>query len=97
MTFYMIAGGGPTRVSYHVVRHELFSLIPREVDTVIDFRLISLDGRWLMYDAVMDGTSLVGSYHAQFANIIREASCAQLIERIKAKTLTVKLFEKSGL
>ena len=72
-------------------------LVGNKVDTVIDFRLISLDGRWLMYDAVMDGTSLVGSYHAQFANIIREASCAQLIARIKAKTLTVKLFEKSGL
>ncbi|MBA2484970.1 MAG: ABC transporter substrate-binding protein [Nitrospira sp.] len=67
-----------------------------KVDTFIDFRLISRDGGWLVYDAVMDGASLVGSYHAQFASIIREASCAQLMERIKEKTLIVKLFEKSG-
>jgi phospholipid transport system substrate-binding protein len=44
----------------------------------------------------MDGGSLVASYHAQFANIIREASCAQLMERIKEKTLVVKLFERIG-
>lgn len=71
-------------------------LVGDKVDTFIDFRLMSQDGRWLVYDAVMDGASLVGSYHAQFARIIREASCAQLMERIKEKTLIVKLFEKSG-
>jgi len=71
-------------------------LVGEKVDTFIDFRLVSQDGRWLVYDAVMDGGSLVASYHAQFASIIRDASCAQLIERIKEKTLVVKLFEKSG-
>ena len=71
-------------------------LVGDKVDTFIDFRLMSQDGRWLMYDAVMDGGSLVGSYHAQFASIIREASCAQLMERIKEKTLLMKQFEKSG-
>ncbi len=71
-------------------------LVGDKVDTFIDFRLMSQDGRWLVYDAVMDGASLVGNYHAQFASIIREGSCAQLMERIKEKTLIVKLFEKSG-
>lgn len=71
-------------------------LIGDKVDTLIDFRLVNHDGRWLVYDAVMDGGSLVGSYHAQFANIIRDASCAELMERIKEKTLIVKLFEKTG-
>jgi len=71
-------------------------LVGDKVDTFIDFRLMTQDGQWLVYDAVMDGASLVGSYHAQFASIIREASCAQLMERIKEKTLIVKLFEKSG-
>ncbi|MGZ8383015.1 MAG: MlaC/ttg2D family ABC transporter substrate-binding protein [Nitrospira sp.] len=71
-------------------------LVGDKVDTYIDFRLMSQDGHWLVYDAVMDGSSLVGSYHAQFASIIREASCAQLMERIKEKTLIVKLFERGG-
>jgi len=72
------------------------SLVGDKVDTFIDFRLMNQKGQWLVYDAVMDGSSLVGSYHAQFASIIREASCAQLMERIKEKTLIVKLFERSG-
>ncbi len=78
------------------LRRSKTRLVGDKVDTFIDFRLISRDGGWLVYDAVMDGASLVGSYHAQFASIIREASCAQLMERIKEKTLIVKLFEKSG-
>jgi ABC-type transport system involved in resistance to organic solvents, auxiliary component len=72
-------------------------LIGDKVDTLIDFRLVSQDGKWLVYDAVMDGSGLVKNYQAQFANIIREASYARLMERIKEKTLIVKLFEKSGL
>ncbi len=71
-------------------------LVGDKVDTFIDFRLMRQDGRWLVYDAILDGASLVGSYHAQFASIIREASCAQLMDRIKEKTLIVKLFEKSS-
>lgn len=71
-------------------------LVGDKVDTLIDFRLVSQDGSWLVYDAVMAGAGLVGNYHAQFTRIIREASCARLMERIKEKTLIVKLFEKSG-
>ncbi len=90
------------RISYLSERRESgfaevkTSLVGDKVDTFIDFRLMNQNGRWLVYDAVMDGSSLVGSYHAQFASIIREASCAQLMERIKEKTLIVKLFERSG-
>ena len=71
-------------------------LVGNKVDTFIDFRLVSQDGRWLVYDAVMDGGSLVARSIAQFASIIRGASCEQLMERIKERTLVVKLFEKSG-
>ena len=90
------------RISYLSERRESgfaevkTSLVGDKVDTFIDFRLMKQNGQWLVYDAVMDGSSLVGSYHAQFASIIREASCAQLVERIKEKTLIVKLFERSG-
>jgi phospholipid transport system substrate-binding protein len=68
-------------------------LVGSKVDTAIDFRLIRIDGRWLVYDAVIDGVSLVGSYRAQFASIIRGASLAQLMEKLEDKTLLVKLFE----
>ena len=68
-------------------------LLGNKVDTFIDFRLSRVDGQWLIYDAVMDGTSLVGDYRAQFARIIRVTSPADLINRMKEQTLIVKLFE----
>jgi phospholipid transport system substrate-binding protein len=67
-----------------------------KVDTALDFRLLRHEGQWLVYDVVIEGVSLVGSYRAQFASIIRHASCAQLMERIKEQTLLVKWFENDG-
>jgi phospholipid transport system substrate-binding protein len=64
-----------------------------KVDTAVDFRLMRQEGRWLVYDVILDGGSLVGSYRAQFASLLREVSCAQLMERIKAHGLLVKWFE----
>ncbi len=64
-----------------------------KVDTAVDFRLMRQEGRWLVYDVIIDGGSLVGSYRAQFASLLREVSCTQLIERLKAHALLVKWFE----
>ena len=71
-------------------------LVGSKVDTAIDFRLMNQNGRWLVYDAIMDGSSLVGSYRAQFASIMRDASLAELVRRLEEKTLLVKLFETRG-
>jgi phospholipid transport system substrate-binding protein len=71
-------------------------LVGSKVDTAIDFRLMDQGGRWLVYDAIMDGSSLVGSYRAQFASIMRDASLADLVKRLEEKTLLVKLFETHG-
>ena len=71
-------------------------LFGEKVDTVIDFRLTNVAGSWLIYDAVVDGVSLVESYRAQFASILRDASVAQLIQRMSNRTFTVKLFESGS-
>lgn len=49
-----------------------------------------------MYDAIMDGTGLVGTYRVQFASIIRDESLAELLNKLKANTLLVKLFDAHG-
>jgi phospholipid transport system substrate-binding protein len=68
-----------------------------KVDTAVDFRLMRQEGRWLVYDVIIDGASLMGSYRAQFASLLRDVSCTQLMERIKAHTLLVKGFESTQL
>lgn len=68
-------------------------LTGRKTDTLLDFRLANRLGNWLVYDVVIDGTSIVGNYHAQFTSIIRDLSYAGLVNRMKEKTLVVKAFE----
>jgi phospholipid transport system substrate-binding protein len=40
-------------------------------------------GRWLVYDVLIQGVSLVSNYRAQFDQIIRTSSYEQLVERLK--------------
>lgn len=71
-------------------------LVGSKVDTTLDFRLKRTGDGWLVYDAILDGASLVGSYRAQFASIIRDGSLGELMEKLQKKTLLVKLFETHG-
>lgn len=71
-------------------------LVGSKVDTTLDFRLKRTGDGWLVYDAILDGASLVGSYRAQFASIIRDGSLGELMEKLQEKTLLVKLFETHG-
>ena len=65
----------------------------QKMDTLLDFRLANRRGNWLVYDVVIDGTSITGNYHAQFTSIIRDLSYAGLVKRMKEKTLMAKAFE----
>lgn len=64
-----------------------------KVDTLLDFRVVDQDGEWSVYDVVIDGAGIVSNYHAQFASILRDHSYADLVNKMKEKTLVVKAFE----
>jgi phospholipid transport system substrate-binding protein len=49
----------------------------------MDYRLIEKDGRWRVYDVVIEGVSLVANYRTQFDRVIRSSSYAELIKRLK--------------
>ena len=65
----------------------------RKIDTLLDFRMTDRKGMWLVYDVVIDGASIVLNYRAQFASIIRDASYAGLVQKMREKTFVVKAFE----
>ena len=71
------------------------NLIGLKVDTSLDFRLENQSGKWLVYDVVIDGTSSVWNYRAQFNQIIYDNTYAGLVEEMKLRAHTVKLFEKT--
>ena len=51
----------------------------------IDYRMLRRADRWLAYDVVIEGVSLVANYRVQFDKIVRTASYADLVTRMKNK------------
>ena len=41
--------------------------------------------RWLVYDVVIEGVSLVANYRTQFNKIIQTSSYAELVKKMKVK------------
>ena len=48
----------------------------------LDYRMIRREGRWLIYDVVMENVSLVRNYREQFHSIIKTSSYEKLIEKL---------------
>lgn len=53
----------------------------------LEYRLMKKDGKWVVYDVVIEGVSLVNNYRSQFSQIIRSDSYAELVKRLKKKTV----------
>src|SRR2546422_4731937 len=64
----------------------LLILTRRDVNIPVEVRLIRRDERWLVWDVVLDGISVVGNYRAQFDRIMRRCSYATLVAHLRAKT-----------
>ena len=56
-----------------------------EADQQIEYRFAHRQGRWLIYDVLVDGVGLVDSYRAQFTRLIKREGAAGLIERMQRK------------
>jgi phospholipid transport system substrate-binding protein len=55
----------------------------QRTSVAMDYRMHRRDGRWLVYDVLVEGVSLVGNYREQFNAVIRTKSYAELIRRMK--------------
>jgi phospholipid transport system substrate-binding protein len=51
----------------------------------IDYYLHKQQGRWLIYDVVIEGVGLVSNYRAQIDEILSSSSYDRLIQRMKAR------------
>jgi phospholipid transport system substrate-binding protein len=51
----------------------------------IDYRMHLKDGRWLVYDVVIEGVSLVSNYRTQFNKIVQTESYPSLVEKLRAR------------
>ena len=58
---------------------------PGEPLVTINYNLYAGRGRWLVYDIVVDGISLVHNYRATFAEQISRSGLPELIRSLDAK------------
>jgi len=51
----------------------------------VDYRMLKRAERWLVYDVIIEGVSLVANYRTQFNKIIQTSSYAELVRKMKVK------------
>jgi len=54
-------------------------------DIPVDYRMHMKNGRWLVYDVIIEGVSLVSNYRTQFNKIVQTESYDALVQRLRAK------------
>lgn len=65
----------------------------RKIEIPLEYRLLNKNGKWEVYDVVIEGVSLVNNYRTQFNKIIRTNSYEELVKRMKNKQ-EEELFEE---
>jgi phospholipid transport system substrate-binding protein len=58
-------------------------------DVPVDYRMLKRSDRWLVYDVVIEGVSLINNYRNQFNKIIQTSSYQSLVDRMKNKQIEV--------
>jgi phospholipid transport system substrate-binding protein len=54
-------------------------------DVPIEYRMLKKGDRWLVYDVIIEGVSLVANYRTQFNKIIQTSSYAELVRKMKTR------------
>ena len=66
-----------------IVRTKVLDKTSRELP--VEYRMVRApNGRWTIYDVLIEGVSLVANYRSQFDQIIRTASYERLVAKLKS-------------
>ena len=69
----------------------------RRTETVLDYRMHVRDGRWRVYDVLIDGVSFVSTYRGQFDRVIQAESYGSLVERLRKRNFESAVAERKKL
>jgi len=56
----------------------------------LDYRLFKQNGKWMVYDVVIEGVSLVSNYRSQFNKIITANGYDRLVKKLQSKNEELK-------
>lgn len=65
-------------------------LTAQGTETPIYYRMMKKKGRWVVYDIVIEGVSLVSNYRTQFGRIIKRSSYEDLVVALTKKVEKIK-------
>ncbi|BEH11185.1 MULTISPECIES: MlaC/ttg2D family ABC transporter substrate-binding protein [Geobacter] len=57
----------------------------------LDYRLMLKGGKWVAYDIVIEGVSLVSNYRTQFNKIITNQGYAELVKKLRSKNQEISM------
>jgi phospholipid transport system substrate-binding protein len=66
-----------------IVRSKIITKQGSEIP--VDYRMLRKGDRWLAYDVLIEGVSLVANYRSQFNKIIQTSSFQELVKKMRAK------------
>lgn len=61
------------------------TIATKKVDIPIDYKVILRDGKWWVYDVVIEGVSFISTYRSQYDDIVVRESYTALIQKMKNK------------
>jgi len=74
--------------NYAEVRSKVIT--PKRDEYSLDYRLFNENGKWMVYDVVIEGVSLVSNYRTQFNKIITSSSYNELVKKLQTKSNELK-------
>jgi phospholipid transport system substrate-binding protein len=61
-------------------------ITPKRDEYSLDYRLLKEGNKWMVYDVVIEGVSLVSNYRTQFNKIINEQGYNELVKKMRTKS-----------
>lgn len=65
-------------------------MAPKGDEYALDYRLMREGGKWMVYDVVIEGVSLVSNYRGQFNRIVTGQGYPQLLKKLRTKSDEIK-------
>ncbi|MDD2541640.1 MAG: ABC transporter substrate-binding protein [Desulfuromonadaceae bacterium] len=56
----------------------------------LDYRLLNENGKWMIYDVIIEGVSLVSNYRSQFNRIISDHGYGELLNKLQTRSEEIK-------
>jgi len=74
--------------TYAEVRSKVIT--PSHDEYSLDYRLLNENGKWMVYNVVIEGVSLVANYRSQFNRIINANGYPELLKKLQTKSKELK-------